>query len=209
MNMYRSFLLRALLLAAALPTGLAACGHMPVTSMVKLARIDFVSSDPAQLRAAVKLPRTIEPRPQGLVMRVTVKLANGQEEAQDFPLREVSDPADVLALHGELDPGTHLYAYRLDAGEVARVTAFRDALKKRQEATGKRGGALTIAIRPDSCRTAELPDAPVYVTTYLKTAETGGYVTFARDVDLRTILPGRDIAAEIPPCGDMRNQPGR
>ena len=42
------------------------------------------------------------------------------------------------------------------------------------------------------------PDRPVYVTTYLKTAETGGYVPLARDVDLRTIVPGRDVTAEIP-----------
>ena len=40
---------------------LAGCGHMPVTSMVKLARVDFVATDPAGLRAAVKLPRTIRP----------------------------------------------------------------------------------------------------------------------------------------------------
>ena len=38
---------------------MAGCSHMPVTSMVKLARVDFETSDPAQLRAAIKLPRTL------------------------------------------------------------------------------------------------------------------------------------------------------
>ena len=38
---------------------LAGCGHMPVTSMIKLARVDFAKTDPAQVRAAVKLPRTV------------------------------------------------------------------------------------------------------------------------------------------------------
>ena len=180
---------------------LPACSHMPVTSMVRLARVDFTNTDPAQLRAAVKLPRAVQPRPQGVALRIGVTLASGHEEFQDFLLREVSDPADVVVLHRELDASTHVFAYRLDAAEVARLVAFRDALKRRQEANRGRGGAITIAIRPDACRTADLANRPVYVTTYLRTAETGSYVPLTRDVDLRTIAPGRDLVAEIPVCG--------
>ena len=176
------------------------CTHMPVTSMVRLARVDFVSTDPAQLRAAVKLPRTVQPRPQGVALRIGVKLANGHEEFQDFMLREVSDPADVLALNRELDRDTHVFAYRLDPAEVARLVAFRAALKQKQEASGGKGGALTIAVRPDACRTADLGVRPVYLTTYLRTGETGGYVPLTRDVDVRTLAPGRDVVAEMPIC---------
>ena len=179
---------------------LAGCGHMPVTSMIKLARADLASTDPAQLRAAVKLPRALRLKPSGVALRIGVKLANGDEDAQDFMLREVSDPADVLALHRELDRDTHVFAYRLDPAEVARLTAFRDALKKKQAASGRSGGTLTIAVRSDACRVGALPDRAVYATTYLKTGETGDYVPLARDVDLRTVLPGRDVTAEIPIC---------
>jgi hypothetical protein len=38
-------------------------------------------------------------------------------------------------------------------------------------------------------------------TTYLRTAETGGYVPLARDVDMRSVLRGRDLAAQMPACG--------
>lgn len=185
-----------LLLVAAL----GGCSHMPVTSMLKLARIDFTNTDPAQLRAAVKLPRLVQPQPQGIALRVGVKLSGGQEEFQDFVLRETSDPKDVLALHRELDVDTHVFAYRLEAPEVARLIAFRDALKKKQTASGGRGGSLSIAVRSQACRSAELPDRPITVTTYLRTAETDGYVPLTRDVDLRTIDPQRDLAAAIPPC---------
>src|SRR5215470_2873862 len=191
-------MVRLVLVAIALL--LAGCGHMPVTSMIKLARADLAATDPGQLRAAVKLPRALNLKPAGVALRIGVKLASGEEETQDFLLREVSDPADVLALHAELDSGTHVFAYRLDPTEAVRLAAFRDALKKKQEASGRRGGALTIAVKPDACRAGELPDRPVYVTTYLKTAETGGYVPLARDVDLRTIVAGRDVTAEIPAC---------
>jgi hypothetical protein len=153
------------------------------------------------LRAAVKLPRLVQPKPQGVALRIGVKLSGGQEEFQDFVLREVSDPNDVLALHRELDADTHVFAYRLDPAEAARLGVFREALKKKQAASGGRGGSLTISIHSQACRSGELPPQPIMLTTYLRTAETGGYVPLARDVDLRTIDPAKDLAAAIPPCG--------
>jgi len=191
-------MIRLVLLAIAFL--LAGCGHMPVTSMIRLARADLAATDPAQLRAAVKLPRVLKLKPAGVALRIGVKLANGEDNTQDFVMREVSDPADVVALHAELEPNTQIFAYRLDPAEASRLAAFRDALKKKQEASGRRGGNLTITVRPDACRAGDLLDRPVYITTYLKTAETGGYVPVARDVDLRTVVPGRDLTEEIPAC---------
>jgi hypothetical protein len=185
-----------LLVAAAI----GGCTHMPVTSMLKMARIDFTTTGPRELRAAVKLPRVVEPQRGGMALRIGVRIASGDEEFQDFVLQEVTDPKEVLALHQELNADTRIFAYRLDPGEIARLTAFRDGLKRKQAAAGGRGGALTISIRPQACRTGELPGGPIVFTTYLRTAETGGYVP-TRDVDLRTIDPRQDLAAAIPSCG--------
>lgn len=173
---------------------------MPVTSMIKLAQVDFAKTDPAQLRAAVKLPRVVRPRPQGMVLRITVKLADGHEEFADFKLLEASDPKELLDLRRELDANSHIFAYRLEEKEALRLAAFRAALEKKQAASGGKGGALTIAIRPEACRTGELSGRALAFTTYLRTPETGDYVPLARDVDLRTVV-SRDEVAAIPPCG--------
>jgi hypothetical protein len=176
---------------------LAGCGHMPLTSIVQLARIDVRTTDPALLRVAVKLPRTV--RPRSMALRIAVEIAGSQdEEVADFVLREISDPNEVLALYHELDPDTHIFAYRLDPSEAARLGALRDDIKAKQAASGRRGGTLKISVRPDACRTRELPDRPIYATTYLRTAETGRYVPLARDLDLRE-LAARELAA-LPPC---------
>jgi len=167
---------------------LSGCGHMPVTSMVRLARVDFQTTDPARLRVAVKLPHMLRARADGSVLRVAVRLASGREEARDFALREVSET--------DVEPGAQAFA--LAAADIVQLRAFRAALMQKQ--TGGSGGSLTISVRPDACRSTPLPSGPVLFTSWLKTAETGGYVALARDVDLRTIKGGQDIAANIPAC---------
>ena len=178
---------------------LGGCGHMPVTSMVKLARLDFQTTDPEKLRVAVKLPGMLNARAEGSALRVTVRLAKGEEETQDFSLREV-DRSELSSLAEESEVGFHLSAYALAPAEVQRVRMFRAALTQRQKSAGGSGGAITIAVRPEACRTAPLPDGPVRFSTYLKTSETGGFVTLARDVDLRALDPAQDIVAKVPPC---------
>jgi hypothetical protein len=176
---------------------------MPVTSMVKLARVDFDTTDPAGLRVAVKLPTAIRPLREQVRLRLSVRLASGAGNTQDFQLKEkeTSEPADVLLLREEIDGSTHIFTYRLDAAEANRLAAFRDDLKKKQAASGGRGGAITISIMPETCRSGEVQTGSVLFTTYLRTPETGNYVPLARDVDLQSLMRGRDLLSEMAICG--------
>ncbi len=175
---------------------LAGCSHMPVTSMVKLARLDFETSDPAQLRAAIKLPRTLRARPNGVALRIAVQVGRGPEEARDFMLREIPEPAELTR---EAGAGSHIFAYRIDDADLARLAAFRADLIAKKSSGQK--GSISISVRPQACKVGELPDGPITFSTYLRTAETKDYVTLARDVDLRSIVPNAAVVAEIPRCG--------
>lgn len=183
------------LVCCAVALALAGCGHMPVTSMVKLARVDLQTSDPAQLRAAIKLPKTLKPLPRGIALRIAVKVGRSPEEAEDFVLRELPDAGELTR---ELDAASRIYAYRLDDADVARLNAFRARLTERKEAGGH--GSVSISVRPQACSTEDIGSGPIIFTTYLRTSETGSYVTLARDVDLRTIVPDRAAAAQIARC---------
>jgi hypothetical protein len=188
-------LLRTLLMLA-----MAGCSHMPVTSMVKLARVDFETSDPAQLRAAIKLPRTLRPQPNGVALRIAVQVGRAPAEARDFMLRELPEPAELTR---EAGTDSHIFAYRIDDSDLARFKAFRSELIARKSAAQSSGqkGSISISVLPQACKAGELADGPVYFTTYLRTAETKDYVPLARDVDLRSIVPNAAIVAEIPRCG--------
>ena len=175
---------------------MAGCSHMPVTSMVKLARVDFETSDPAQLRAAIKLPRTLRPQPNGVALRIAVQVGRAPAEARDFMLRELPEPAELAR---EAGADSHIFAYRIDDSDLARLKAFRSELIDRKSSGQK--GSISISVRPQACKAGELADGPVYFTTYLRTAETKDYVALARDVDLRSIAPDPATVAGIPRCG--------
>ena len=178
---------------------LTACGHMPLRSMVKLSKIDFETTDPAQVRAAVKLPRQLQPRPNKVVMRIKVAMTGRPEEVLDFALREVADPSELLSMQSELEADTHIFAYRLTAADTERVTAFRGALMERHRKQGQRG-RLTIEIRADACRSGGLPPRDPRITTYLRTAETGEFVALVRDVNVAEMMQTSDIAGRLEPC---------
>jgi hypothetical protein len=176
---------------------LRACGQVPITSLHALSKIDVATTDPAQVRAAVKVPKVIKPRAGRMRLRVTVKVGDAPEIREDFALSEVTDRAELRALDYAIDPGTALYAYRIADADVPRFEAFRAGLIK---STRGRHSNLGIAILPDACRSGALPRGPLTFSTYLRTSETGTYVPLTMDVDLRSIDPTRDISAIIPPC---------
>ena len=182
-------------LCACVSLALTGCGHMPVTSMVKLARVDLETSDPAQLRAAIKLPQSLRPRPNGVSLRIGARVGRAPEEARDFLLRELPAPAELAR---EAGAGDHIFVYRIDDADLPRLVAFRAELIAKK-GSGQ-GGSISISVQPQACKTAELPDGPVYLTSYLRTAKTGSYVTLARDVDLRTIAPEHAIVDKMPRC---------
>lgn len=183
------------ILCACITLALAGCGHMPVTSMVKLARVDFETSDPAQLRAAIKLPRSLRPRPNGVSLRIAVRVGREPEETRDFVLRELPPPSELAR---EAGTDSHVFAYRIEEADLPRFVSFRAELIAKK-GSGQ-GGSISISVQPQACKAAELPEGPVYLTSYLRTAETGSYVTLARDVDLRTIAPEHAIVDKIPRC---------
>ena len=189
------FLLLSLLRVLSI-LAMTGCSHMPVTSMVKLARVDFETSDPVQLRAAIKLPRTLRPRPNGVALRIAVQVGRAPEEARDFILREMPEPAELTR---EASADSHIFAYGIDDSDLTRLAAFRAELIAKKSSGQK--GSISISVRPQACKAGELADGPVYFTTYLRTAETKDYVALAREVDLRSIVPDPAAVAGIPRCG--------
>jgi hypothetical protein len=179
-----------------LAADLAACGHMPMTSLLQLSKIDFATTDPRALRAAVVLPSGLSP--QNVVLRFTGRINKGPDQTEDFRLERFSEPTLDQTLEAAAAQGS-VSAYRLTAADATRLSEFRISLFRQKAAQGG-SGELELTIHPEVCLTAPVAEGPVLATSYIRTSETQAYVPLARDFDLRTIDPQRDLIATAAAC---------
>ena len=181
---------------------LAGCGHVPLTSLPKLAKIDVRTTDLAQLRAGISLPADIRPLPGGVTMTITALPKDGGRHERKAVLEEVRDAAELASLPVLAAPGRRFTLFRLSAADVARLGAFREEMFAGPQQSGNRGSLSLGADK--ACRLGYLSPEPVTMTGYLRTSETQDYVLLMRDFDLteavRAIDPKVDLATAIPPC---------
>lgn len=182
--------------AALLLAALTACQYTPIASLIALSRFDFNTTDPSSFRAALTLPKAIVP--QRVALRLVTAIDGGPERRDDLPLERFDDLAIAEVLPKGDAAGSETGTYRLSAADAAKFSAHR-AWMLQQKAQGKRG-SVKMEVLPESCLATPLAPGPVLATAYIKTSETGRYVPLARDFDLRTVDPKRDLVATAPPC---------
>ena len=200
------FRLMALLGCTAIAGG---CGHVPLTSLPKLSKIDFKTTKLAELRAGISLPGDIRSMPGGVTMTVTVEPREGGRHERSYALEQVRDPVELAALPVVVTPGRRFTVFRLSPEDATKFTAFREEYILRKDGNGNRGSIALNAHK--ACRTGELADKPIPMTSYLKTSETQEYVMLTRDLDLRDAVrevdPKIDLATAIPPCSALDARP--
>lgn len=187
-------------LAAAAGMALAACGHVPLSSIPSLMKIDFKTTNLADLRATILIPNEIRPLPGTAKLTIKVTGGAGAHERQ-APLEEVTDRVELATLPRPVAPGMRAIAYRLAPTEAARLSAFRAEMLAEHTAPGRR--TLTIGVGVDKfCNSAPLRDGPAPMTSYLRTTETRDYVVLTRDVDLKKLATenGVDPEKALTPC---------
>lgn len=178
---------------------LSACTAIPVKTLYKLATTDMMAVDPAILRAGVRMPDWVEPRPHGVKLELGMQQEGTAPVAERFSLESIPAALEGNTLAAEARPDYQLYAYRLAAQDIPRFEAFRQTLKmKKAETGGKTTGSLSIGV--DACRKTELPAGKIPVTTYLRLDAESGYLPLVVDYDLKKPVDGKNLAELIPPC---------
>lgn len=187
------FLSCAVVLAGLL---LAGCGHVPVTSIYKLRKFDPATTDLTQFRVAVRLPDGYRLQPGGA--KVTLKLndrGTNIAESETFHLHESDDPRDLQQLAPHRRAGTQLRAYRLKPNDLERFESLRAKAREARK-SGEAKGSLSVDAA--GCRIGDTPPKTLPVTTYIKSAETDGFVPLVVDYDL--LSQGGDAGQIVPLC---------
>lgn len=186
--------LRAAAVALGLTSGLAACGSLPLTTALSLARVDLLSVDPAGIRAAIRLPTDIDLPPGGAILTISAHVAgDAADTARSFTLINAGD-REATGLARYEKPGFTIRAYRLSETDAVALAAFRDDVMRR--AAGRKGNTLALSVGAKACRASGSGADPVPVATYLQLAPGNGYVVLTRETDLGAIQP----LAGLAPC---------
>jgi hypothetical protein len=180
----------------------AACGHVPVSTLYQLRKFDPATFDPAPVRIAVRLAEAIEPRKGSAVFRMTLTMPGREPEKQqhDFVLEPVPLVAEP-GLQSFRKGGEAIHVFRFSAMDGDRIrTIQREAAEAKSK--GMRGGQLTIEVSSKACRKGPLPEGALPSTTLIRTEAQGPYLVLLQDVDLRAEARkhNENLDAEIPPC---------
>ena len=187
--------------ALVLAASLAACSHVPAKTMWQLRHFDPMTTDATRLRAAVAMPKEALPQKGGAKLVLTQARRGGADkETIEIVLEEVSLAAETGLAAVKPGKGQEVRAFRIPPAEIARLGEARERARVR---AAKEPGAFegTLSVGIDGCRPegAALPKE-FHVSTWLKTAETGDYVTLLDDVDLVALVGAEKLAAEAKVC---------
>ncbi|MDK9696717.1 MAG: hypothetical protein OEL76_10015 [Siculibacillus sp.] len=180
---------------------LSACGHVPAKTMWQLRHFDPMTTDAGRLRAAVAMPKEALPQKGGAkLVLAQARKGGADKETLEIVLEEVSLATETGLAAVKPKKGQELRAFRIPPAELPRLAEAREKARAR---AAKEPGAFegTLSIGIDGCRVegAPLPEE-FRVSTWMKTAETGEYVTLLDDVDLVALVGAEKLAAEAKVC---------
>jgi hypothetical protein len=178
---------------------LAGCASVPITSIPKLGRIDFKTTDLSQLRVAMVLPKILMPKGNSIEMVTKLSFEGESPQTNKLQLAQSSAPADLAGLPTDLAPDQKIYVYLLPPAERAKLEQTRrDA--QLAKAKGKKGTLDISFAFKEFCSEGALSAAPILTSTYLSSSETDGYVPLNRNLDLRKDAALRKLLDDVPKC---------
>ena len=177
---------------------LSACGHTPISSMVKLRNFDPATTDVNQLSVAVDLPHAYRVREDGVTMTLELKKKDGSETKKEtFILTTSLNSEDKLLLAKISEPGRQIIAYRIRPSDIKRFNALRRFTIENRPSKLWEG---SFSVGANACRINNDEPQTLPVTLYLKTSETKSFIPFIVNADLMQQADSNQIREAVPLC---------
>lgn len=176
---------------------LQACATVPPATALALRKVDPLTTDVSQIRVAYVGPEVLRVDARKAKLELTAaNAAHSETLKQAFALVEVS-PADAPDSGTiAVPPGMVLRFFKLPPEEAARLEKTRALIAEERKASG--GGKGTLSVGADGCLEHETT-APLPISAYLRTAETGRFVPLFEDMNLRDIVKANKLTLDL--CG--------
>lgn len=177
---------------------LSACASVSPAAMARLAALDPLAADPAQISVAARLPQALKLRTGDLVMIVRSNGSAADSINETFKL-EVADakPGDAGVIIPE--DGEHLQVARVAESDLDRLRLTQAKARAIKAAGGSRGkGSMTVGAQ-GGCKTGEPQSGVPLLNIYMQTERQGDWFPVVGNLDIAKAL-GADMMAKIPAC---------
>jgi hypothetical protein len=185
-------------LSAAL-LSVTACASVNPVGLAKLAALDPLSADPAQISVAARLPLALKLRTGDLIMVIKSDSTEAPDKIDETFFLEVADAAPGDAGPIAPEAGERLQTARVAAGDMARLQATQSKARALKAAGSSKGkGSLSVAAK-GGCTITELGSGPLVMNLFMKTDPSEGFYPIVSNFDLRKQL-GNELLAKLEPC---------
>lgn len=177
---------------------LAGCSYVPATTVARLAALDPLAADPAQIELAVVMPPGMDPLPNTAMMTLHTEAA-GQTRDAEFALEERPLPQGV-----PVPVGAHAKAYGLSAADVARMRALQAEIAAAPGAApGASDGRAALGVGLGGCKQGAGPAPDAEGAVYVRLAADGSFLPLLGPAPLTAML-GRQAVAGLAPCAGLQ-----
>jgi hypothetical protein len=189
----------ACFLAASLLSG---CMSTPVSSMAKLYSLSPLDAAPHDIRFAVRTPHYLRVRDGDIAVTLAFDTGDTSSSFVEVykPLIDENARAGQGITIGTHD-GTRLTIARFSNKDAVSMRKAQNRIKALRASGVKGKGSLSVVAA--GCYISELPQGPVFVSTWLRTSPTEDYTMLTRNTDLRAVFSkaGKKIE-QLPSCNE-------
>ncbi|WP_246669626.1 hypothetical protein [Agrobacterium sp. B1(2019)] len=179
---------------------LAGCMTVPISSIPKLMRQDFLTMDFEHVRVGLQLPANLSLRSGDAVMITRSKTDGATEETvETYALVADTDAAALAKFRPEKRDGMLASVWRVKPEDVGRLAELQERVR-RSRAQGPRIRGSTAIKIVKACFKGTFPAGPIYSSIYMKPAENEDYIPTSLDADLVKLFGPTAVRSLITPC---------
>ncbi len=179
---------------------LAGCMTVPISSIPKLMRQDFLTMDFEHVRVGLQLPANLSLRSGDAVMITRSRTDGADEETvATYALVADTDAAALAKFRPEKRDGMLASVWRVKPEDVGRLAELQERVRRSRAQGPRIRGSTEIKI-VKACFKGTFPAGPIYSSIYMKPAENEDYIPTSLDADLVKLFGATAIKSLITPC---------
>ncbi|MFD2164740.1 hypothetical protein ACFSJY_00545 [Thalassotalea euphylliae] len=165
--------------------GLVGCSSMSFVGMYKMSQMNPLTTDPAQIKVAIKTDQTIEVKDGSAKINFGYKSDDGTINIEDTFLVQISkNDRGARVLFDDIKATDRITVLSLSEEDAKKFQQNQKIILAHKAQDKEGTGSLGIGL-DDFCLPTSLPERDLLIDVYLQTDTKDGYFKFLSGIDIK------------------------